>query len=84
MSRKLNKKYPTMNSKRRPLRYLIALPALALSLVVAPATSSHSTGAIAGGLSKRFLRFNEYLFNGTESSTAVAAVGAVHSTQPIV
>lgn len=63
-----------VNPKRRPLRYLVALPAVALALVLAPAPTSSPTGALVAGLSKRFLRFNEYLFDGTESTTAIAAI----------
>lgn len=64
----------SVNPKRRTLRYLVALPAVTLALVLAPAPSSSPTGALAAGLSKRFLRFNEYLFNGIESTTAIAAI----------
>lgn len=72
-----------ITSKRRPLRYLIALPAVSLALVLAPAPSNSPTGAMAAGLSKRFLRFNEYLFNGIESTTAIAAITADGATADV-
>lgn len=54
-------------------KYVALLPALALALVMTPAPKAASQDSVAGGLSKRFIRFNEYLFNGVEAGTAIAA-----------
>lgn len=60
--------------KSRSLRALLAAPAIALAVAVAPAPSPSQHGAEVAALSKRFMRFNEYLFNGVQHGTAIATI----------
>lgn len=80
---------PKVSRRRVPLyqaaKYVAVLPALALTLVLTPApTTAVQQETLAGGLSKRFMRFNDYLFNGTESGTAIVSTDHQNQAHPSV
>lgn len=62
--------------KSRIARMLLSAPVVALALFITPATTEEACKAEVAALSKRFMRFNEYLFNGVQHGTAIASVEA--------
>lgn len=58
----------------RSAKYWTLLPIITLTMMLPNAQSSSITESLSASLSKRFIRFNEYLFNGAEETTAIAAV----------
>lgn len=68
----------TEPTRRHPLglkRTYLKMPAYvtAISLALISGSSTSSAEVAASALSKRFLRLNEYLFNGVETTTVIAA-----------
>lgn len=64
--------------------YWALVPIVALALMFTSVQATSLSGAFSASLSKRFIRFNEYLFNGAEETTAIAAVRGLTNDQPLV
>lgn len=81
-------KSSTKQKRRHPLNFKAAyfkVPAYitAISLALISGSSTSSTEVAASALSKRFLRLNEYLFNGVEATTVIASrISQTHNETP--